>query len=244
MSYQPIPNPLPTSITALPALATGGNVIGSLIANQSVNNAQINGVAVTTGSGVTGTGVQRVTLATDVPLPAGTNTLGTTTGPTLTKGTQGATGYSVQDLKDAGRVSFAAATVIGGVTAVTTEALLSVVPVRDGVAAAAATSIAVTSGKRLRLQIILGGVRSSAATVLSGRIAVRMNPTGPATATSPIIAILSMTQQAAALAEAGDTQTVPFPDGFEISGTQQIGFSQVCSGVGGVVYLSVIGFEY
>jgi hypothetical protein len=71
-----------------------------------------------------------------------------------------------------------------------------------------------------------------------------MNPSGAATATSPIIAILSMTQQAAALAEAGDTQTVSIPDGFEISGTQQIGFTQVCSGTGGVVYLSVVGFEY
>lgn len=209
----------------------------SLAANQSVNNVQVNGNTVATGNGVVGTGVQRIAIASD-------NSALAVTAPTLTKATQGATGFSTQDLKDAGRVSFGAATVIAGVAAVSTEALLSMVPVRDGVAAAGATSIAVTSGKRLRVQSILAGVRSSAATVLSGRVALRMNPSGAVTATSPIIAICSMTQQAAALAEAGDTCPLIIPDGFEISGMQQIGLTQVCSGTGGVVYGSIVGFEY
>jgi hypothetical protein len=52
----------------------------------------------------------------------------TVTQAALTKGAQGSTGVSTQDLKDAGRVLFSAATVIGGVTAVSTEALLSLVP--------------------------------------------------------------------------------------------------------------------
>ncbi len=168
----------------------------------------------------------------------------TITPPTLTKATQGSTGLSTQDLKDAGRVSFAAATVIGGVTCVTSEALLTMVPVRDGTASATATTIAVTSGKRLRVQAIIVSARSTGATVLSARVALRMNPSGAATATSPIIAIASCTQQAAALAEAGDTQTISFPDGLEISGTQQIGLTQVCSGTAGVVYASIVGYEY
>lgn len=46
-------------------LPSGSNVLGSLVANQSVNQTQINGVAVSTGSGTTGTGVQRVVLPTD-----------------------------------------------------------------------------------------------------------------------------------------------------------------------------------
>ncbi len=57
------------SVTLNDMLPTGTNVIGALVANQSVNVAQMNGVAVTMGSGVVGTGVQRVTLATDVALP-------------------------------------------------------------------------------------------------------------------------------------------------------------------------------
>lgn len=229
----------PVSIAALPALAAGSAIIGSLTANQSVNCNQVAGTATATNNGTASAGCQRVTIASD-----NTAFSVNATPPTLTKATQGATGYSTQDLKDAGRVNFGAATVIGGVTAVSTEALLSLVPVRDGTAAAGATSIAVTSGKRLRVQAIVAGVRSSAATVLSGRVALRMNPSGAVTATSPIIAILSMTQQAAALAEAGDTCTLILPDGFEISGTQQIGLTQVCSGTGGVVYASIVGFEY
>lgn len=47
------------------ALAAGTATIGALTANQSVNVAQMNGTNVSMGSGVNGTGVQRITLATD-----------------------------------------------------------------------------------------------------------------------------------------------------------------------------------
>jgi len=46
-------------------LPAGSNIIGKLTANQSVNVAQINGVTTTMGNGVSGTGVQRVTIASD-----------------------------------------------------------------------------------------------------------------------------------------------------------------------------------
>lgn len=231
------------SITTLPALATGSNVIGALVANQSVNSTQIGGVAIATGSGVVGTGVQRVVLATDVALPAGTNTIGTTTGPTLTKGTQGATGYSTQDLKDAGRVIFSAATVIAGVTAVTAEALLSMVATRDGVAAAGATTFAVTAGKRLRITRITVGFISTAAAVLSMRFALRMNPSGAVTATSPILQIFPLSS-GAALAQAGNEMTIEIPDGIEFSGTHQFGITQIGSAATGTCWVSVAGFEY
>lgn len=233
-----------TAFAVNATLQTGANVIGSLAANQSTNIAQMGGVAVTMGSGVTGTGVQRVVLATDVALPAGTNSIGTTPGPALTKGTQGTVGHSTQDLKDGGRAIVNAATAIAGVTCVTTEALLSLNISRDGAATAAATSHAVTSGKRWRITGVSASMRSTGATVLSARVALRMNPAGAATATSPVIAILSMTQQAAALAEAGDSVDLMFPDGIEVSGTMQVGLSQVCSAITGVVYASLIGYEY
>lgn len=47
------------------AIPAGSNVIGSLTANQSVNNAQFNGVTPLMGNGVTGTGSLRVTIASD-----------------------------------------------------------------------------------------------------------------------------------------------------------------------------------
>lgn len=55
-----------TGMVALDApLPAGSNIIGALSANQSTNIAQMNGVAVTMGAGASGTGVQRVAIATD-----------------------------------------------------------------------------------------------------------------------------------------------------------------------------------
>lgn len=165
------------------------------------------------------------------------------TPPTLTKATQGATGLSTQDLKDAGRAIVNAATAIAGVTAVTTEAVLSLNVSRDGVATSALTTIAVTSGKRFRVTHIVVGFISTAAAVLSGRFSLRMNPTGAVTATSPIIATLAI-PSGAALAQAGGSLCMTLPDGIEFSGTMQFGLSQVCSVATGTIWASIIGFEY
>lgn len=51
--------------TGIVALTTGSAQIGHLEANQSANIAQINGVTVLMGNGVTGTGSQRITIASD-----------------------------------------------------------------------------------------------------------------------------------------------------------------------------------
>lgn len=48
-----------------PILSAGTATIGALVANQSVNVAQINGITPLMGNGVTGTGSQRVTIASD-----------------------------------------------------------------------------------------------------------------------------------------------------------------------------------
>jgi hypothetical protein len=52
-------------VAQIQALPTGANVIGALTANQSVNVAQVNGITPLMGNGVTGTGSNRVTLASD-----------------------------------------------------------------------------------------------------------------------------------------------------------------------------------
>ncbi len=56
------PTPTGSQATVI-ALAAGSNTIGALTANQSINNAQINGVTPLMGAGATGTGSQRVTIA-------------------------------------------------------------------------------------------------------------------------------------------------------------------------------------
>lgn len=87
-------NGLDVDVTRLPALVAGAAVIGkvgidqttpgttnlvALAANQSVNVAQMNGVTVTMGNGVAGTGVQRVTMASDST--ANIATIGTSVTP-------------------------------------------------------------------------------------------------------------------------------------------------------------------
>lgn len=68
------------SVTVTGTVAATQSGSWSLAANQSVNVAQINGVAPTMGNGGSGTGVQRVTIASDstgqVALAAGTQTVG------------------------------------------------------------------------------------------------------------------------------------------------------------------------
>ena len=176
-------------------------------------------------------------------LLAGTSSIGTVQQATLTKGTQGTTGITTQDLKDAGRVIFSASTVIAGITAVTVEALLSMVATRDGVAAAGATTFAVTAGKRLRITGISVGFISTAAAVLSMRFALRINPTGAAAAASPILRIIPV-PSGAALAQAGGYADIEFTDGIELSGTHQFGITQIGSAATGTCWVSVSGFEY
>lgn len=96
------------AVTAITnALPVGANVIGALTANQSVNVAQVNGVTPLMGNGVTGTGSQRVTIASDntafsVNANAGTNlntsalALDATLGRAQGSATSGQTGPIVQ----------------------------------------------------------------------------------------------------------------------------------------------------
>ncbi len=72
----------------------------------------------------------------------GAVTVAAITPPTLTKGTQGATGFSTQDLKDAGRVL--KTYTVSALATVTTEALISLTPYADIVASSPATTFAVT----------------------------------------------------------------------------------------------------
>lgn len=74
---------LASDSTGQVALAAGAATIGALTANQTVNVAQINGVTTTMGNGASGTGVQRVTIASDstgqIALAAGAATIGALT---------------------------------------------------------------------------------------------------------------------------------------------------------------------
>lgn len=220
----------------LGVISTGANVIGALVANQTVNNAQINGVAPLMGNGPTGTGSQRVTIASD-----NTAFAVNATPPTLTKGTQGATGFSTQDLKDAGRVRVT----IGfyAVAPAVADTLLSMVKITNGVAAGGATSIGVTANKTLRITSITFSLRAGAAAVAFGTMTLRQNPAGATVIGSQTELRMDLGNTAATIGAADKVEAV-FPDGVEFSGTQTLGVSLAVQAVTNIISITITGFEY
>jgi hypothetical protein len=169
----------------------------------------------------------------------GANTVAVTA-PTMTKGVQGAQGLSVQSLKDAGRVrvviSFEA--VAPGVV----DTLLLLVKKLDGVPAAAATTIPVTAGKRLRIVAVSFSLRSAAAAVAFGTLTLRENPAGAVLIASPSWGRLDVSTTN--VVGASGSQVIAFPDGMEFSGLNQIGASVIAQAITNILSVELYGFEY
>lgn len=174
----------------------------------------------------------------------------TVTPPTLTKGTQGATGFSTQDLKDAGRVNimwtaeFAHAQVA--------ETLLTITESRDGAATATFTTKVVTTGKRLRITSVALEAESLGTGTTPQRVYLRMrfNTAGAVIASSPLQGVYALGVNAAVV-KASEKQSWPFPDGVEFlgDGTKQIGFTLetpdwVVTTATGRSKVTITAFEY
>jgi hypothetical protein len=172
--------------------------------------------------------------------------------PTLTKGTQAATGYSVQELKDAGRVNIMWTAEF--TFAQVAETLLTLTESRDGAAVTTFSSKVVTSGKRLRITSMFLEVETlgTGTTVPQrGYLRMRFNTAGAATTASPLQAILAAGAQPPAILKTVGTAFMDFPDGVEFlgDGTKQIGFSLetpdwVVTTQTGRAKVSITAFEY
>lgn len=144
-------------LTVSSVLTAGAAVIGSLTANQSVNVAQINGVAPLMGNGISGTGAQRVTVASDntpFPVKVDQTTPGTTNAVSLAQ--IGAT--TVVNGGVAGTLA------VGGVTAAAASSTGN--PVRVGMIGRTTNPTAVTDGQvanavadKLGKQVVVGSLR-------------------------------------------------------------------------------------
>lgn len=160
----------------------------------------------------------------------------------VTKGTQGAFAVATQDLKDSGRVacSFSSARAVAGVTS---EALMTLTPVRDGVAGTAGTTLTITSGKRFRVTGLLASVRASAAVASWAAFTLRFNPSGAATATSPVVLQGEVGTPTQVI---GATATINFdiPDGIELFSAGQFGITHVAAATTVLETVSLVGFEY
>src|ERR1019366_2585806 len=116
----------------------------------------------------------KITDATDpaIVIAVSPNNTVSTTAPTITKGTQAVNGWSVQNLKDAGRTSVVF--MCSATAGVTTEALLTLTPIRGTAVGSTGTTLAVTGGKTLRLQTLALTIRNTSTVASGGLIRVRM----------------------------------------------------------------------
>ena len=248
------------------ALPTGTNIVGGFkLYDASGNTAaavtsssalKVDASATTqpvSGSLSTVTTIGTVNTLTGItnPLPAGTNVIGhvivdsgsitsTDTPPTLTKGTQGATGYSVQDLKDAGRTQV---TLYVDATAGTTaEAMATMSIVKGGSTASAATSYAVTSNKTFRIQFFGSSVKNSTTTATNSRARLRAAPSSLST-TSPVM-VSNEAGTPAAVANCTATDDSEIPDGIELVAGTLIGVSHIESASTSTFSCCIVGYEY
>jgi hypothetical protein len=215
----------------------------------AVSIGQLGATTIATNSGVVGAGVQRVVLATDVALPTGSNTLGTTTGPTLTKGTQGSSGYSVQDLKDAGRTSIMVTATVASTA--TSETLITLTKSSGLAGTTTASSNTITSGKRFRIQGMFASARNTTGTTAGvATLRLRAAVAGSTTASSPLQLSTSVALPAAATSV--NFPTIDIPDGFELDSngaTNTWGMTilhpqWVTGSVVATFDLTLIGYEY
>lgn len=232
-----------SAVTAITnALPAGTNVIGALSANQSVNIAQVAGATTQTGNG-TNTGSIRVAIASD-----NTAFSVNATPPSITKGTQGSTGYTVQSLIDSGRTSiaFSAVNVAAGTT--TTETAITLTKSAGTGATSSAASFVITSGKTFRINAIMVASRANAvATTQATTFNLRLNTGGAVTTTSTPI-LMSLHSGTPATASAYDRYFLEIPDGYEIVGNGTIQFGITAN----ATYLTnaptwdvtIVGFEY
>ena len=215
-------NGLATDVTRLPALPTGANTIGA------VNIAASQTIAVTQAT------------------PA--NLQATATPIAITKGTQGATGFTMQNLKDAGRNVtnyFMAAQVVSTAT----DTLQSLTGYKSNAAVTATTTPAVvTSGKIYRIQKITA-TYIGIATIGSIQISLRANTGGVVAIGSPLVASWNV---GASAATAGVAQTIvlDIPDGLEFAAGTGIGISVLGQGATGTAAavgyakVTILGYEY
>jgi hypothetical protein len=206
------------------------------------NLAQLGGQAVAMGTGVRSAGTLRVTVATDDLVPVSL--------PTLTKGTQGATGASTQDLKDAGRnlvTLFMPAVVITTVA----EVMQTLSGYKSGAAVAGtATPAVVTAGKTFRITSV--EITYLDATVIGGAlIRLRALAGGVALIGSPLVKAWWVGTPAAFAAGIAETYTFNYPDGLEFAagfgiaiGVQGVGADGTTGTITGKVMVCIHGFEY
>lgn len=181
-------------------------------------------------------------------LSAGTNRIGSVrivdsadADQTSVKGTQTSRFLGTQDAKDAGRVMKVLSAF--KFTPATTEGMVTLTPITDGVAGSTGTSFAVTAGKRWRIQCFMVVIEDSTTTSVGVACYLRINASGAAIVTSPMIAAVAAGLVGTQVARCATSNQANFPDGIEISGSMQIGISQQGIATADATVV-LMGYEY
>jgi hypothetical protein len=235
------------SITTLPSLPTGANVIGGVTQSGTWNIGSIATLpALATGANAIGS-ITNTSFAATQATPA--NLQMTATPIAITKGTQGATGFTTQDLKDAGRSS-RTITLDAFAVSATGETLNTMSYSADNATPTTGTSYAVTAGKRFRCQKIIVSQHTITGntTAVSVIVRMRVNNAGAAVVSSPVQLVVAVPGVAGANG-AGAPVFIDFPDGREFVAGAGIGFTTTCAGFVTTtsapnVNITLTGYEY
>jgi hypothetical protein len=238
----------PVSIASMPSTPVTGTfwqatqpVSGTVTANAGSGTFAVSGTFWQATQPVSGTFWQ-----TTQPV-SGTVTI---TPPTLTKGTQGATGLSVQELKDGGRSCLAMTAEF--TFAQVAETLLTMTLSVDGAATSTFSSRVITNGKKFRLQSITIEVETLGTGTAPQRayLRLRRNTAGATTASSALQAVWGCVNNTAIVKSAA-FMDYEVPDGLEMNGdgTATFGFTLetpdwVTTTATGRAKITAIGFEY
>jgi hypothetical protein len=166
--------------------------------------------------------------------------------PILTKGTQGTTGLSTQDLKDAGRQHVLLAWEEMAGTAAAESALTNFTfGTRNATALAAANNYTVSSGKTLRIQSIIIYVKATSNINNLARVRIRQAASGITNA-SPVIfdTVISLGAPGTVAANLLARDSCALPDGIEVAAGQQITFTWFTSANSCTVGMTILGYEY
>ena len=253
------------AVTISAALPTGANSIGTVGLNTGANTIGIvnQGTAASLANAwliknTDGTNTASVKAA-STAAAAGDSALVVALSPnspvaqaTLTKGTQGATGVSTQDLKDAGRNQTNYFMTIP-VVSTATDALMSLTGYKGGAAVAATTTPAVvTAAKTYRLTSITVTYVTIVTTPGAVKFTLRAQAGGTVLITSPAVQVWTVGEPSGAAPIAGkfNTITIPLPEGIEFAAGTGIGISMVglsatsTAAAVGFGQISLQGFEY
>lgn len=221
-------------------VAYGNIPVANSAGNVPVDMATVGGSAVALGQN---------TMAASLPVVLANNqTAVPVTQATLIKGTQGATGITVQALNDAGRNLLTFYTVIP-VLATATDTLQSLTGTKSGATVTATTTPAVvTTGKTFR---VTGFAATYIATATSGYALARLrfNTAGVVAITSPVAATLAVAAGTPATANSGASEDAGIAEGTEFAagtgiGISVQGFSAATATAVGYMFVSVSGYEY